>query len=150
MFQDMKRLATMESEIFECLDLARECGLGTTGGQAAFHMGMERFDRLSDFKAEYIYTPLSEDAATRDYVSHLDANLFGLMGRIDVLRTHVEVALAAGTDDLHNAHASLERLRRQLQIRFRRESALLPVFESWRQRHAGANDNIVEMAAAGH
>jgi hypothetical protein len=150
MFQDMKRLATMESDIFECLDLATECGLGTPGGQAAYHMGMERLDRISELKADHIYAPLADDPATRDYVSHLDGNLFGLMARIDILRTHIDLSIAADNPEQPETKASLSRLSRQLQIRFRREAALLPVFETWRQRHAATQAFEAELAILTH
>jgi hypothetical protein len=150
MFQDMQRLVKMESDIFECLDLAGEVGLSTADGQAAYLMAMERLDRVSELKADHIYAPLAGDPATRDYVSHLDGHLLGLMARIDILRTHVDLAIAANCVDTPEAAESLRRLHRQLQIRFRREAALLPIFETWRERHTATEAFKVQLSILCH
>lgn len=134
MFQDMRRLDAMQDEVLECLDLAEECGLAIAEGEAAYRMAMERFDRFCELKSDQVYGPLSADLLTRDYVSRLDAQLHGLASRIDILRTHIEIALAADTAGRPELVESLRRLRQQLRIRFRREAALAPVYESWKQR----------------
>ena len=99
---------------------------------------MTALDETVSRRSELLYAPLSADPLTRDYVSHLDSQLLGLSARIDVLRTHIELALESGSEEIAALNASLGRLSRQLQVRFSRESALIPVYFSWRDRHPAA------------
>lgn len=134
MYQDMKRLDAMQDEVLEGLELALECGFDTRDGEAAYRLAMERFDRFCELKADQVYGPLAADIMTRDYVSRLDAQLIGLTSRIDILRTHLEVALLSGRASPDRLTQSLQRLTRQISIRFRREASLVPVYETWKQR----------------
>ena len=138
MYQDMRRLDAMQDEVLEGLELALECGFDTQNGEAAYRLAMERFDRFCELKADQVYGPLSADIMTRDYVSRLDAQLLGLTSRIDILRTHLDVALMSDHADTERLVQSLQRLTRQIRVRFRREATLVPVYETWKQRQTAA------------
>ncbi|WP_339744010.1 hypothetical protein [uncultured Maricaulis sp.] len=136
MFDPTSQFETLQEDVLHSLESAMENGLSTVRGAAAFHQAMERLDRLSEIKADQIYAPLSADPLSRDYVLHLDEQLLGLMGRIDVLRTHVELGLETGSDNATGLRDSLQALLRQLKISFSREAALIPVYVAWQEREA--------------
>ena len=146
MHRDLRRLKSLETEIIECLDIAIDCGLEANEGQAAFRMGMERLSQATDLKTDLIYAPLSDNPATRDYVSRLDGQLAGLTERIDILRADLEISLCSDMIDADAVSTSLNRLRRRLLVLFRREAALGPVYSSWKKRHTAlpvaANCNV--------
>lgn len=133
--QTLKRFETLEADVLAALSEAEQTGLGSTDGRAAFDRGMAALDALDTHRGSQIYSPLAADPLTRDYVSHLDGQLHGLATRIDILRTHVELGLLTGSRDTGLLDASLGRLIRQLQVRFRREAALVPVYTGWCERH---------------
>ncbi len=135
-FDPTTQLDAMQDDVLQCLENAIENGLSTVRGVAAFHQGMERLDRLSEIKVDQVYAPLSADPLARDYVAHLDEQLLDLMGRIDLLRTHVELGLETGSDNAAGLRDSLQALSRQLKVRFSREAALLPVYAAWQERSA--------------
>lgn len=132
------RIAAFETTLFEALDEAEAAGLDDAAGRDAFRRAMAALDSEVECRSEQLYTPLAADPLTRDYVSHLDAQLYGLATRIDILRAHIELGLETGSDDATAMNASLTRLASQLKIRFSRESALIPVYFSWCDRHAAA------------
>jgi hypothetical protein len=127
-------LKDLEAELFDALDAAEKAGLDKPDGHFAFQRGMTALDLVTLERAERIYEPLSADPVTRDYVVHLDNQLRGLVERIDVLRTRIEVSLEAELDDRASLSRELHRLAAQLRARFRREAALLPVFKAWQER----------------
>ncbi len=127
-------LTDLETELFDALEAAEKAGLDQPDGQFAFQRGMTALDLVTLERSERIYEPLSADPVTRDYVLHLDSQLRGLVARIDVLRTRIEVSVEAGLDDCADLHPELHRLAAQLRARFRREAALLPVFKAWQDR----------------
>ncbi|WP_203293983.1 hypothetical protein [Maricaulis parjimensis] len=127
-------LTDLESELFEALEAAGECGLDTMDGQFAFQRAMTALDLVTLERVEQIYEPLSGDPVTRDYIAHLDNQIRGLAARIDVLRTRIEVSLEAGLNEAGNLKGELDRMTRQLRVRFRREAALMPVFRAWQDR----------------
>lgn len=132
------QIASLESSLFEALEEAENLGLDAAEGQSAFRRAMSVLDDTVSSRSELLYAPLSADPLTRDYVSHLDGQMLGLSARIDVLRTHIELALETGSAEIASLNASLSRLSRQLKVRFSRESALIPVYFSWRDRHRTA------------
>lgn len=136
LFDPTTQFETMQDDILHALESAMENGLSTVRGAAAFQQAMERLDRLSEIKADRIYAPLSADPLSRDYVCHLDEQLLGLMSRIDVLRTHVELGLEVGSDNATGLRNSLQALLRQLKVSFSREAALIPVYVAWQEREA--------------
>lgn len=138
MYQDMRRLDAMQDEVLECLELACDCGFSSPEGEAGYRLAMERFDRFCELKADQVYGPLAADLLTRDYVSRLDSQLLGLTSRIDILRTHLEIALVSAQTDLPRLDHTLRRLTQQIRIRFRREATLLPVYETWKKRQTEA------------
>lgn len=135
---NIARIAALETTLFDALDEAEAAGLGETGGQDAFRRAMSALDGAVECRAERLYTPLAADPLTRDYVSHLDGLLHGLATRIDILRAHIELGLETGDGDAAAMNASLNRLSRQLKVRFSRESALIPVYFSWCDRQVDA------------
>lgn len=138
MFDPTSQFETLQDDVLHSLESAMENGLSTVRGAAAFHKAMERLDRLGEIKADRIYAPLCADPLSRDYVLHLDEQLLGLMSRIDVLRTHVELGLETGSDNATGLRDSLQALLRQLKISFSREAALIPVYVAWQEREAMA------------
>lgn len=145
--QDLTRFETLEADVLAALGDAEQEGLGSEAGQAAFARGMAVLDELDEYRSAQVYSPLSADPLTRDYVSHLDGQLHGLATRIDILRTHIELdLLTGGSGDAGLLDASLSRLIRQLQVRFRREATLMPVYASWCDRHSARP----ELAARHH
>ncbi|MBO6764176.1 hypothetical protein [Maricaulis sp.] len=130
-------LGQLEAALFDALDEAEAAGLGTEAGRDAFRRAMASLDTTVESRTERLYTPLAADPLTRDYVSHLDGQLNGLTTRIEVLRTHIELGLETGSREFARLDASLTRLARQLKVRFSRESALIPVYFSWCDRHPG-------------
>jgi hypothetical protein len=126
----------MQEDVLQCLERAMENGLSSVRGVAAFHQGMERLDRLNEVKADQMYAPLSVNPLARDYVAHLDEQLLDLMARIDLLRTHVELGLETGSDNVIGLRDSLQALTQQLKICFSREAALIPVYAAWQERGA--------------
>lgn len=138
MSENIACIAALETTLFTALEEAEEAGLGTTAGQDAFRRAMTTLDDAVECRAERLYSPLAADPLTRDYVSHLDGQLHGLATRIDILRAHIELGLETGSEDGDALNASLNRLSRQLKVRFSRESALIPVYFSWCDRHTAA------------
>jgi len=136
--KNIARIAALETTLFEALDAAEEAGLGIAAGQEAFRRAMTALDGAVECRAERLYSPLAADPLTRDYVSHLDGQLHGLATRIDILRAHIELGLETGSDDDASLNASLNRLSRQLKVRFSRESALIPVYFGWCDRQTAA------------
>lgn len=130
-------LGKLEADLFDALDEAEASGLGTGAGRDAFRRAMASLDSTVESRTEHLYTPLAADPLTRDYVSHLDGQLNGLTTRIDVLRAHIELGLETGSNEIGRLDASLSRLAQQLKVRFSRESALIPVYFSWCDRHPG-------------
>jgi hypothetical protein len=134
MSDKLPRLTAMQDSVMEDLAIALQAGAASEHGRAAFRRGMDCLDRLNELKADHIYAPLSAEPMLRDYVSHLDSQLIGLMSRIDVLRMHVELALESGTHGFAELDRSLAGLARQLKASFRREAALIPIYADWRAR----------------
>jgi len=145
--QNLERFETLESHVLTALDEAEASGMGNAPGQDAFARAMTALDELDELRGSHIYSPLAADPLTRDYVSHLDGQLQGLVTRIDILRTHIEMSLLATAGDAGLLDASLTRLNRQLQVRFHREAALVPVYVGWVERSAVAAER---MAVASH
>lgn len=145
--QNLERFETLENHVLTALDEAEAAGMDSALGQNAFSRAMTALDQLDEVRGSQIYSPLAADPLTRDYVSHLDGQLQGLVTRIDILRTHIEMSLLATTSDAGLLNASLVRLNRQLQVRFHREAALVPVYVGWVERSAVAAERI---AAASH
>tara|TARA_R110002073_G_scaffold163599_2_gene319737 strand:- start:1494 stop:1964 length:471 start_codon:yes stop_codon:yes gene_type:complete len=135
-FDPMDQLDLMQDNILQYLGAAVENGLSSVRGAAAFQRGIDQLDQLSAYKADHIYAPLSADPLAREYVAHLDEQLLDLMARIDVLRTHVELGLEVGSDNVQGMADSLLALVRQLKIVFSREAALIPVYAAWQERGA--------------
>ncbi|MED5550740.1 MAG: hypothetical protein VX529_15420 [Pseudomonadota bacterium] len=134
---NIAHLASLETALFDALEEAETSGLGTEAGRDAFRRAMVSLDTTVENRTEHLYTPLAADPLTRDYVSHLDGQLNGLTTRIEVLRAHIELGLETGSREVARLDASLTRLARQLKVRFSRESALIPVYFSWCDRHPG-------------
>jgi hypothetical protein len=130
----LTRFETLETDVLAALGEAEGAGLGSAAGRAAFERGIAALDTLDAYRGSQIYSPLAADPLTRDYVAHLDGQLHGLSARIDILRAHVELGLLGGVGDTRLLDASLARLIRQVQVRFRREAALVPVFADWCER----------------
>lgn len=135
-FDPMDQLELMQESILECLGSAVENGITSVLGASAFQRGIAQLDRLSAFKADHIYAPLTADPLAREYVAHLDEQLLDLMARIDILRTHVELGLEVGSANVAGMTDSLLALVRQLRISFSREAALIPVYAAWQERSA--------------
>ncbi|SDM11026.1 hypothetical protein [Maricaulis salignorans] len=133
-FDPMDQINLMQENVLDCLGSAVENTLSSVRGAAAFQRGIDQLDRLSAFKADHVYAPLSADPLAREYVAHLDEQLLDLMARIDVLRTHVELGLEVGSDNAEGMADSLLALVRQLRISFSREAALIPVYAAWQER----------------
>ncbi|WP_417495459.1 hypothetical protein [Maricaulis sp.] len=133
-FDPMDQINLMQENVLDCLGSAVENTLSSVRGAAAFQRGIDELDRLSAFKADNIYAPLSADPLAREYVAHLDEQLLDLMARIDVLRAHVELGLEVGSDNIEGMADSLSALVRQLKISFVREAALIPVYAAWQER----------------
>lgn len=134
---NIAHLASLETALFDALEEAETSGLGTEAGRDAFRRAMISLDTTVESRTEHLYAPLASDPLTRDYVSHLDGQLNGLTTRIDVLRAHIELGLETGSREIARLDASLSRLARQLKVRFSRESALIPVYFGWCDRHPG-------------
>ena len=139
MSNELDLVREYEAHVIECLDLAIECGPETEPGRDAFHLGMQCLTNATELKSQLIYAPLAMDPATADYVQRLGDHRYELMESIDILRTYIELKV----EERHTAPMTLERsllrLRRRLQVLFRREAPLGPVFEAWQSRNTGAD-----------
>ncbi|MBO6796460.1 hypothetical protein [Maricaulis sp.] len=136
MLKQIAMLQSLETGIIDRLDEALDHGLGTQGGRDALQSAMRELNTTAELKSELIYSPLLEDPATRDYIRHLDFKLYGLIERIEVLRSYLELSMQADTPDADMIELTVHRLRRRLLVLFKKESALRPVYSSWVDRHA--------------
>jgi|GEM_PF-1700459 len=146
---DLNALRDLEKQVIECVDIAIEAGLDSSEGLNAFKLGMEKFNASADLKSRLIYEPLADDPATRDYVTRLDDQLFGLSERIDILRAYIELTIDGQDMETDTLELSLHRLRRRLLVMFRREAALGPVFEAWCKRHDRVLPDIADPMTSG-
>ncbi|MAC88763.1 MAG: hypothetical protein ACJA0K_000892 [Maricaulis maris] len=136
MFQDVDAFDHDEQALFSALDTALQDGLASPTGRSAYHRAMAALDQLVEDREERLYSPLAADPLTRDYISRLDGQIHGVSGRIDILRTHIELGLMSASENHADLDASLLRLVRQLRARFRREAVLIPVYAGWLDRSA--------------
>lgn len=134
MTNELDLVRDYEAHVIECLDLAITCGLSTEAGLEAFHLAMKCLTQATDLKSQLIYSPLSDDPSTADYVRRLDDHRYELMESVDILRAYIELTLDEGSQADAMLESSLHRLRRRLLVLFKREAPLGPVFEAWQER----------------
>lgn len=140
MLKQIAMLQSLESGIIDRLDEALDHGLDNQAGRDALQSAMRELNTATELKSELIYAPLLEDPATRDYIRRFDFKLYGLIERIEVLRTYLELSMRAEKRDADMIELTVHRLRRRLLVLFKKESALRPVYSSWVDRHAPTSD----------
>lgn len=150
MLKHIAMLQGLETGIIDRLDEALDHGLETPAGGDALASAMRELNTATELKSELIYAPLLADPATRDYIRHLDFQLYGLTERIEVLRTYLEMSMQADQRDFDMIELTLHRLRRRLLVLFKKESALRPVYASWVGRHAPTEAAMTHAPAAVH